>query len=382
MTKASEWAPATLAAQGLGWIDEATKGLTPPLQLATTYVRDPDNQYRAGYSYSRSGNPTYDQPQALLAQLEGGEAALLFASGSAAAAAVFAALEPGDHVVAPKRMYYALRNWMQAQLTRWGLELSFVDAETSGAIAAAVLPGRTKLVWIETPANPTWDVTDIEAAAESAHAAGARLAVDSTVGAAVLTHPIALGADIVMHSATKYLNGHSDVVAGALVAAKRDEFWDRIVLARSQGGAVLGPVEAWLLMRGMRTLPLRVERASRSAQVVAEHFTADPRILSVLYPGLSGHPGYAVARRQMKGGFGGMLSLRVRGGEEAAIAAAAGVGIWKRATSLGGVESLIEHRASVEGPGSPTPGDLLRLSVGLEDPHDLIADLDQALGRD
>jgi cystathionine gamma-synthase len=382
MTKDPERAPSTLAAQGLGWIDEASKGLIPPLQLSTTYIRDPDNEYSVGYSYSRSGNPTYEQPQALIARLEGGEAALLFASGSAAAGAVFAALEPGDHIVAPKVMYYALRNWMQARLTGWGLEFSFVDAQVPDAIAAAIQPGRTKLVWVETPANPTWEVTDIATAADSAHAGGARLAVDSTVGAAVLTHPIALGADIVMHSATKYLNGHSDVVAGALVTARRDDFWDRIVQARSQGGAVLGPVEAWLLMRGMRTLPLRIERASRSAQIIAEHFNADPRILAVLYPGLSSHPGHAVARRQMRGGFGGMLSLRVRGGEAAAIAAAAQVALWKRATSLGGVESLIEHRASTEGVGTSTPGDLLRLSVGLEDPEDLIADLDQALGKD
>jgi cystathionine gamma-synthase len=242
-----------------------------------------------------------------------------------------------------------------------------------------VQPGRTKLVWIETPANPTWPVTDIAAAAAIAHAAGARLAIDSTVATPVLTRPIEFGADIVMHSATKYLNGHSDVVAGALVAARQDEFWERITAIRTGNGAILGPLEAWLLLRGMRTLHLRVERACRSAEAVAAHFADHPRVSGVLYPGLAGHSGHAVAARQMSGGFGGMLSIRVAGGEAAAIAAAARVGLWKRATSLGGVESLIEHRASIEGAGTPAPPDLLRLSVGIEDPADLIDDLDQAL---
>jgi cystathionine gamma-synthase len=235
-------------------------------------------------------------------------------------------------------------------------------------------------VWIETPANPLWSVTDIAAAAEIAHRAGAMLAVDSTTASPVLTRPIEHGADIVMHSATKYLNGHSDVIAGTLTGARDDEFWQRLVAGRSSGGAILGNMETYLLMRGMRTLFLRVERASRSAQLVASAMARHPRIAEVLYPGLLGHSGHAVAARQMKGGFGGMLSIRVKGGEAAAIATAARIEIWKRATSLGGVESLIEHRASIEGPGTPVPGDLLRLSVGIEDPQDLVDDLDQALG--
>ncbi|HZS85037.1 MAG TPA: PLP-dependent aspartate aminotransferase family protein [Stellaceae bacterium] len=379
MDEAKRHHPATLAAQALGWIDEATKAVVPPVHFSTTFIRDPDNQYRSGRSYARPKNPSFEQPEAVLAALEGGTECLLFASGMAAATAVFLALAPGDHVVAPRVMYWGLRKWLQGYARDWGLDIDFVDGASSEAIAAAVRPGRTKLVWIESPANPTWLVTDIAAAAEIAHRAGARLAIDSTVATPVLTRPLSLGADIVMHAATKYLNGHSDVVAGALVTARQDSFWERIAAIRTNQGAILGSLEAWLLLRGMRTLFLRVERSCRSAQRIAEHFVGHPRAAAVLYPGLPDHPGHAVAARQMTGGFGGMLSLRVAGGEAAAIAAAARVRLWKRATSLGGVESLVEHRASVEGPDTPCPPDLLRLSVGIEDPADLIDDLDQAL---
>ncbi len=371
--------PATMAAQALGWIDESTKGLIPAVHPSTTFIRDPDNQYRTGFSYGRPTNPTFAQPEALLATLEGGAACLAFASGMAAATAVFLALRPGDHVVAPMVMYWGLRNWLRSRAAEGGITVDFVDASSTDALAAAVEPGRTKLVWIESPANPTWAITDIAAAAEIAHRAGACLAVDSTVATPILTRPIELGADIVMHSATKYLNGHSDVVAGALVTARHDELWERIVAIRSGNGGILGSFEAWLLLRGMRTLHLRVERASRTAQTIAEHFAGHRRIVATLYPGLPDHPGHAVAARQMRGGFGGMLSIRVAGGERAAIATAARVTVWKRATSLGGVESLIEHRASIEGAGSPAPPDLLRLSVGIEDAGDLIGDLEQAL---
>jgi cystathionine gamma-synthase len=370
---------ATLAAQALGWIDEMTKAIIPPVFLTSTYIRDPDNQYRTGNIYGRPHNPTNEHPEKLLAALEGGAACLTFASGMAAAAAVFLALKPGDHIVAPKVMYWGLRKWLQTHASEWGLEIELVDGTDIDAIAAAMRPGHTKLLWIETPANPTWLLTDIAAAAAVAHRAGARLAVDSTVATPVLTRPIEHGADIVMHSATKYLNGHSDVIAGALVAAKQDEFWERIAAIRTGNGAILGPLEAWLLLRGMRTLYLRVERACRTAEAVAAHFADHPRVSAVLYPGLAGHPGHALAARQMSGGFGGMMSIRVAGGEAAAIGAAARVQIWKRATSLGGVESLIEHRASIEGAGTPAPPDLLRLSVGIEDAADLIDDLDQAL---
>jgi cystathionine gamma-synthase len=274
-----------------------------------------------------------------------------------------------------------LRNWLKSFAAEWGLVVDFIDASATDALAAAVQPGRTKLIWIESPANPTWAITDITSAAEIAHGAGARLAVDSTVATPVLTRPIELGADIVMHSATKYLNGHSDVVAAALVAARHDEFWEQIAAIRTSNGAILGSFEAWLLLRGMRTLHLRVERCCRTALEIAEHFFGHPSVVAVLYPGLPNHPGHSVAARQMLGGFGGMLSIRVGGGESAAIETAALVNVWKRATSLGGVESLIEHRASIEGSGSPAPPDLLRLSVGIEDAADLIGDLEQALTR-
>jgi cystathionine gamma-synthase len=371
--------PATLAAQALGWTDETTKALVPPMHVATTYIRDPDNQYRSGYSYGRPDNQVVRLAEAVVTALEGGTASLTFSSGMAAAMAVFLAQRPGDHVIAPRVMYWGLRNWLQSFGREWGLSVQFVDASENDVIAAAIRPGQTKLIWIETPANPTWCLTDIAAAAEVAHRAGARLAIDSTVATPILTRPIEFGADLVMHSATKYLNGHSDVLAGVVVTAAEDEVWQRITAIRTNLGAILGPFEAWLLLRGMRTLPLRVERCCRSAQKIAEHFADHPRVVSVLYPGLPDHPGHAVAARQMKGGFGGMLSIRARGGEDGAIAAAARVQVWKRATSLGGVESLIEHRASIEGAGSPAAPDLLRLSVGIEDVDDLIDDLEQAL---
>jgi cystathionine gamma-synthase len=232
---------------------------------------------------------------------------------------------------------------------------------------------------VETPSNPLWEITDIALAAEIAHEAGAKLAVDSTVATPVFTQPIALGADITMHSATKYLNGHSDIIAGALITRVDDEYWQRVKSIRVQLGAILGSFEAWLLLRGMRTLYPRVKTAAASAQRIAEHFAGHPAVASVLYPGLPDFPGHAIAARQMHGGYGGMLSLRIKGGEQAAIGVAAKVKVWKRATSLGGTESLVEHRASVEGANSPCPPDLLRLSTGIEDVTDLISDLEQAL---
>jgi cystathionine gamma-synthase len=372
--------PATLAAQALGWIDEQTGAVVLPVHTATTFLRDPDNQYRRGRGYGRADNASYDQPEALITALEEGAASLLFASGMAAAAAVFHSLPAGSHAVAPRVMYWALRRWLAAQADDGRLAADFVDMTSLDALRAAIVPGRTRLVWIETPANPLWSITDIAAAAEIAHAAGALLAVDSTAATPVLTRSLSLGADIVMHSATKYLNGHSDVIAGSLTTARTDEFWQRIVTARSGYGAILGSFEAYLLLRGMRTLYPRVERACRSAMQIADRLARHPKVLAVLYPGLESDPGHRVAARQMTGGFGGMLSIRVQGGEAAAIATAARVEIWKRATSLGGVESLLEHRASIEGASSPVPPDLLRLSVGIEDPDDLIADLEAALG--
>lgn len=372
--------PATLAAQALGWIDEGTGAVVLPVHTATTFLRDPDNEYRRGRNYARADNASFDQPEALITALEGGAASLVFASGMAAAMAVFHSLAAGAHVVMPQVMYHSLRRRVAFYATNGHLAADFVDMTSLDALRAAVRPGQTRLVWAETPSNPLWSITDIAGAAEIAHQAGALFAVDSTAASPVLTRPLSLGADIVMHSATKYLNGHSDVIAGSLTTSTKDEFWQRLVATRSGDGAILGGFEAYLLLRGMRTLYPRVERACRSAQTVAERLAAHPHVLEVLYPGLPSHPGHNLAARQMQGGFGGMLSIRVEGGEAAAIAAAARVEIWKRATSLGGVESLLEHRASIEGSGSPVPPDLLRLSVGIEDPDDLIADLETALG--
>ncbi|HEU5297297.1 MAG TPA: PLP-dependent aspartate aminotransferase family protein [Burkholderiaceae bacterium] len=378
---ASPLKPESLAAQALGWVDDKTRAISPPIHASTTFVRDADNQYRSGRSYARADNPAFDQAEQLIARLEGGAQAALFASGMAAATAVFQSLAPGDHVLAPKVMYWSLRNWLVNFAAAWGLQVELIDMTEPSAVRAALKPGKTKLVWIETPANPLWTITDIAATAALAHQAGARVAVDSTVATPVLTRPLELGADLVMHAATKYLNGHSDLIAGVLVTRSDDAHWQRVKTLRVQLGATLGSFESWLLLRGMRTLYLRVRCASASAQRIAEHFARHPHVEAVLYPGLAGAQGHEVAARQMRGGFGGMLSIRVKDGEAAAIATAAHIALWKRATSLGGTESLVEHRASVEGAGTPAPPDLLRLSVGIEDTDDLIADLEQALAR-
>ncbi|MBN9061716.1 MAG: cystathionine gamma-synthase [Rhizobiales bacterium 65-9] len=373
------WSRRTLAAQAMGRHDAATGAVVSPIHVASTFLRDPDNQYRSGFVYGRPDNQTVREAEGVVAMLEEARAALLFSSGMAAATGVFLALKPGDHIVAPEVMYWALRKWLLTDAAHWGLATSFVDMSDADAVRAVIEPGRTKLVWAETPSNPLWTIADIAALAEIAHEAGARLAVDSTVATPVFTRPLSLGADIVMHAATKALNGHSDVIAGALATGATDDFWARIENNRRMLGCILGPFEAFLLMRGMRTLDMRVRTASISALDLAQRFAEHPDIHEVLYPGLPNHPGHAVAARQMRGGFGSMLSIRARGGERAAIETAAKVTLWKRATSLGGVESLIEHRASIEGAGSPCPPDLLRLSVGVEDADDLYADLDAAL---
>ena len=373
--------PETRTAQALGHVDPITRSLVPAIYPSTTYERDADGGYSSGRGYTRPHNPTYDEPEELLAELEKGVDCLLFASGMAAATTVFQSLFPGDHVVVPRVMYWALRSWLVDFAMSWGLDVEFVDNSDLTELAAAMRPGKTRLVWLETPANPTWDVTDIRGAVDIAKSVGARVVVDSTVATPVLTRALELGADLVMHSATKYLNGHSDVLAGAIVTAQEDSFWQRVKACRRDGGAVLGPFEAWLLLRGMRTLFVRVERTCANALAVAKHFDGHDK-LSVLYPGLDSHPGNAIARTQMNGGFGGMLSVRHRDGEAAAMETAARVKLFKRGTSLGGVESLIEHRASIEGPSTPVPRDLLRLSIGLESVDDLIADLTQALDHD
>ncbi len=369
----------TRLAQAISGVEPNPEEVIPPTHVSTTYIRDADNQYRSGLAYGRPDNPTIEHVQNLLARLEQGKEALLFGSGMAAATAVFLALKPGDHIIAPKVMYWSLRNWVAGMATEWGLAVSFVDMTDNQQVRSAMKADLTKLVWLETPANPLWSLNDIHALSEIAHVGGAKLAVDSTVGTPILTNPLTLGADIVMHSATKYLNGHTDVLGGALITAEQDQLWERISAVRSQLGGIMSPRDAALLLRGMRTLHLRVKQSCNSAQTLAEHFDGHPKIKAVLYPGLSTHPQHALAKRQMHGGFGGMLSIRHRNGEQAAIATAAKVKLWKRATSLGGVESLIEHRASVEGSDTPVPSDLLRLSVGIETVEDLISDLEQAL---
>jgi cystathionine gamma-synthase len=378
----NRWKPRTIAAQALGLVEPVTKAVVPPLHLATTFVRDADNQYRSGYAYGRPDNATTRHAESVLAALEEAHAAALFGSGMAAATAIVLALPAPCHIVASQVMYWAFRHWLAHEAPRLGHRVDFVDSSDAAAVAAAVRPGATKLVYIETPGNPLWTISDIAAVAQVAHRAGALLAVDSTVATPVFTRPLRLGADLVMHSASKYLNGHSDVIAGAVVTARPGETWERVKTMRTQFGAIIGPFEAWLLLRGLRTLDVRVRTQATTAMLIANRLAGHARIAQVLYPGLPAHHGHAIAARQMSGGFGAMLSIRVKGGERAALAAAAKVRLWKRATSLGGVESLIEHRASVEGASSPCPPDLLRLSVGLEDPDDLIGDLEAALNAD
>jgi cystathionine gamma-synthase len=376
VTNSTRNAPETIAAQALGWVDDSTAAIVQPIHIATTFEREADNSFRSGRSYIRADNPAFDQPERVLAELEGGAGAMLFASGMAAATCVFQSLAHGDHVVAPRVMYWALRSWLARDSH---LDADFVDMTNSDAVDAGVRPGQTKLIWTETPGNPLWDITDIETVAAIAHRAGARLAVDSTVATPVFSRPLSLGADIVMHSATKYLNGHSDVIAGALVTRENDAEWQRLKMLRAELGGILGSFEAFLLMRGLRTLYPRVRLAAANALDLAQRFAGHSAVLQVLYPGLPEFPGHSVALRQMQGGFGAMLSVRIKGGEAAAVAAAGKLRVWKRATSLGGVESLVEHRASVEGPDTPCPPDLLRLSVGIESVEDLYADFDQAL---
>jgi cystathionine gamma-synthase len=370
--------PETIAAKALDAIDAATGAVVPPLYLATTYARDADHQLR-GPGYTRDENPTPVHAERVIAALEGGAGARVFSSGMAAATTVFRALcKPGDHVIGPRHGYYALRGWLQRFCAKWGIALELVDTTDLAALKSALRPGVTRLVWIETPANPTWEVTDLAAASALAHAAGALAVVDSTAATPVHTRPLEHGADLVMHSATKFLGGHSDVLAGALVTPRLDDAWAQIAQLRHDEGACLGPFDAYLLLRGMRTLFARVERSSRTAYWLAERLLELPGV-TVRYPGLATHPQHAIAARQMQRGYGSMLSIQIAGGAAAALAVVRRLRVWVPATSLGGVESLIEHRFTVEGPDTPTPPDLLRLSVGLEHEDDLYEDLIAAL---
>ncbi len=377
----SEKRPETIAAHALNPIDEATGAIVPPIYLSSTYARDENYEPKLRENYIRNGSPTLWQAEAVIAALERGPQALLFSSGMAAITTVFETIPQGAHVVAPDVMYYGTRDWLKRLEAKNRITLTLFNPTDAQGIEKALRPGKTDLVWTETPLNPTWDVIDIARAATAAHAAGAVLAVDATATAAVTTHPLALGADIVFHSATKYLNGHSDVLAGVLVTAAETPRWSEIAMLRTKMGTPLPPFECWLLMRGMRTLFVRYRQNSANALAIAHYFARHPKVERVLYPGLPSHPAHDVARRQMTDGFGGMLSLLVKGNAEQSRRLCARLKVLLPATSLGGVESLAEHRKTVEGPSSPVPDNLIRLSIGIEHVDDLIADLDQALAE-
>lgn len=370
--------PRTILAQAGHFVDSVTGAVTPPIHPSTTFARGDDYELIGDYIYSRYQNPTYDQVEHVAAELDGGAEARLFSSGMAAITAVFETINIGQHIVAPTIMYHGAQDWLRRIAEKRNIGLTFFDATDPNALRQAIKPGKTAILWVETPVNPTWDVIDIADAAAAAHDAGAILGVDCTVSTPITTRALDLGADLVFHSATKYLNGHSDVTAGILVTRETGQRWEEIKYIRKHVGGVLGAFESWLLLRGMRTLSIRFERASSNALRIAQYFEGHPKIEAVLYPGLESHPGHVIARRQMTNGFGGMLSLCVKGGATEAKAVATRLKLFVPATSLGGVESLVEHRASVEGPLSQVQPNLLRLSVGIEDVNDLIADLKQA----
>ncbi len=357
--------------------DPTTGSVAPPIYLSTTFARDPGGAPLGGHTYIRESNPGQAQLEEALALLEGGETALVFASGVAAGIALFQALPPGSHVLLPDDVYYGFRVAAQELFPNWGLRADLVDMADLGAVAAAVR-SDTRLIWIETPSNPLLKVVDVTAVVRIARDAGALSVVDNTFASPVLQRPLALGADVAHHSSTKFLGGHSDVMGGALIFARRSELSERVDHQRHIVGPVLAPFNAWLILRGLRTLACRVAWQSATALAVAQVLAAHPAVARVHYPGLPSHPGHAVAARQMSA-FGSLMSFQSAGGREAALRTVARARLFTRATSLGGVESLLEHRASSEGPATRTPDDLVRLSIGLEHADDLIADLEQAL---
>ncbi len=368
----------TVAVHAGGEPDPVSHAVAPPLNLSTNYELGPGSEKLGGHLYIRYGNPTQDRLEAALAALEGGEAAMVFSSGVAAGAAVLQALPPGSHVIFPDDVYYQFFTMAAEYLPRWGLESSIVNMGDPAVLGAAVRP-ETRLIWAETPSNPLLKVVDLAAVARIAKGAGALALVDNTFATPVLQQPFEHGFDLVLHSTTKYMGGHGDVQGGAVVFARRDRLFDAARRVRDVQGSVASPFNSWLVLRGLRSLPCRMERHSSNALAIANFLESHPGVEAVHYPGLACHPGHEVAKRQMKA-FGGMLSFRVREGRERAIATTSRTKLFVNATSLGGPESLIEHRASSEGPGSTTPKNLLRISVGLEHPDDLIEDLAQALG--
>jgi cystathionine gamma-synthase len=367
----------TLAVHAGRTVDQSSGAVMPPIHLSTTFERNADGTYHAGYVYGRSDNPNRRALEACLAMLEGGAAACVFSSGMAATTAVFQTLSAGDHIVIPGDVYFGTGKVAQDVFGRWGLHCSIVDLTDLEQVQAAIC-ANTKLVWVETPSNPLLKITDIAAASQIAHAVGALCIVDNTWPSPICQRPLDLGADVVMHSTTKYLGGHSDLTGGALIVRETGGFYERLRTVQQWGGAAPSPFDCWLLRRSISTLPYRMRGHCQNAVRVAHFLAAHPAVEAVHYPGLPSHPGHAIAARQMSH-FGGMLSIQVKGGATEALAVANKVEIFTQATSLGGVESLIEHRASVEGPASRTPPNLLRISVGLEHADDLIADLERAL---
>ncbi len=374
--------PATIAAQAAGQLDEGTGGVVPPIHPATTFVRDEAYTPAVdGNVYLRSHAPNGRMVEKVLSQLEGAADSMVFPSGMAAVAAVFRAVPSGASVLVQTQIYWGTTAWIRDFCARRDISLIEVEAADTAAFAAACAEHRPAIAWIETPSNPWLRIVDLAACADAVHLAGGQFIADMTASTPVITRALSYGADIVMHSATKTLNGHSDVLAGTLSCHDADSaLWTAIRDDRNMAGAVLGPFEAWLLLRGMRTLPLRVERMSSNALKLAEYLSDHPSVETVLYPGLPTHEGYELACEQMKGGFGPLLSFVVKGGAEAALSAVSRLKLFHRATSLGGVESLVEHRHTIE-PHTGIPEGLLRVSVGIEDVKDLTDDLAQALGQ-
>ena len=369
----------TLAVHAGHGVDPATGAVVDPIHLSTTFEREADGTYPRGYLYSRNGNPNRNGLETALAALEGGEACATFGSGLAAVTAIFQGLQPGDHVLAPLDIYHGTANVLKHLFAKWQVSASFVDMTQLDVVAAALQP-NTRIVWIETPSNPLLQCVDIAALADMAHQAGARAIADNTFASPVLQRPLALGCDMVMHATTKYLGGRSDVLGGAVVSKLNDDAFAQVRTAQLFGGGVPSPFDCWLVMRSLPTLPYRIQAHCANAMKVAQFLANHPKVSKVHYPGLENNAFHALAKKQMSG-FGGMLSFEAKAGKEAAMAVAQHVEIFTRATSLGGVESLIEHRASIEGPDSKTPQGLLRVSVGLEHADDLIDDLAQALDR-
>ena len=361
-------------------IDPATGAVTPPIHLSTTFERSPSGEYPLGFSYSREDNPNRRALEQCLAEVEGGTQALVFSSGLAVAAALVQGLEPGDHILAPEDVYWGLRKVIGEVFGKWGLATTYGDMTDLAALRAAVQE-NTRLIWVETPSNPLMKITDLAAVAALAREAAPKAITvcDGTFATPVLQRPLDCGIDMVCHSTTKYISGHSDVVGGVLIRRHDNYLFERARRAQHYGGAVPSPFDCWLSLRGIDTLPYRVRAHSENALRVARYLQGHKSVERVHYPGLEDHPGHAIAARQMEA-FGGMLSFQVRGGRDEAMGVAARCRLFIRATSLGGAHSLIEHRASVEGPQSRTPQNLLRLSVGLEHADDLIGDLEQALG--